>query len=320
MTQTRIAFVDVDMTLVDNQTSEYNENLVRHLANYDAVYLITGRSVSDTWQHVLQRGNPSAQWKKQLLTNVQQYLIDQGVKVKSVSTPYDHYLSQTQAENTPLKVQYSGEACAKFYFAFERAIASKSNITEAGLVTAFQAKAPGASYPTGFGENDTLANAMPSYLAIQGDTEKKGQVAFLCEKVAADGFALNNIHIDFFDDKPENLQSVKNTLESKNIACSTYEVHAIKDYRIPATLSNYQPRVTQHAYNIKMRVLSGFIAALGLAAVAVAITTLATVGIGIISLAMAAGSGLSLITAFGVFAKSGYISPEGSNTTTPQNA
>jgi hypothetical protein len=63
----RIVLFDVDMTLVDNKTSQYNEGLFDFLTedSFDQVYLVTGRNPNDFWQHVLQMGAKPEGWRNQ---------------------------------------------------------------------------------------------------------------------------------------------------------------------------------------------------------------------------------------------------------------
>lgn len=234
--QPRVALVDVDMTLINNKNSKYNEALIEHLKHYDAVYLITGRNLNDTWQHVLQLGSPPPKWQNQLLFNIKEHLLQQGVKLKAVSTPYDHYLKQTDKAAYPHHIQVAGQACEAFYFDFEKRVANKAKPQQTDLTRAFDAVNGAKLYPDGLGETTKLDEAMPSYLAVQRDTEKKGQVEFLLQKFAYDGFAAENTQVHVFDDKAENLAKIQTVLQQNNFQCQTFEVKAVETYQVPQQL------------------------------------------------------------------------------------
>jgi hypothetical protein len=240
----KIAFLDVDMTLVDNHTSEYNENLIKFLqdAQFDQVYLVTGRNVNDFWQHVLQLGKKPQNWRQQLLFNVVDYLKSKNIRVAGVSTPYDHYLSRTQSALEQHAVEQAGDAAEKLYMPFEREIAALKDeeITKDVLCARFSSLTGGVRYPNGLGENEELTSALPTYLAMTGDTEKKGQFEFLLEHVKhkSDG----PMEFFFFDDKPENLCQAQAVFDAHQIAFRRIHVTKVAGYQIPVELTE-QARV-----------------------------------------------------------------------------
>ena len=241
----RIAFLDVDQTLVDNQSSAYNENLIHFIAkhHFDQVYLVTGRNTNDFWQHVLQSGknlqsgNNHSKWRKQLLYSVVKNLHDRGINVVGISTPYDHYLNQTTTGDSTsnlIRVAKAGDAAELFYMPFERTIArlKDSELNANRLLNEFRNQTGGDIYNNGFGENTNLAEALPMYLAAIDDTEKKGQFTYLLKRVEAAN--KGNLEIFFFDDKPENLQTAKALFsQHERISVHCALVDKVKDYTLP---------------------------------------------------------------------------------------
>ncbi len=227
----RIAFIDVDMTLVDNQTSSYNDTLIEHLATagFDAFYLVTGRNVNDFWQHVLQMGNKPHNWRFQLLGEIQKYLEQCHVNISAISMPYDHYLMKQSDE--PFDIVQAGDSAAKFYLVFERYISNYRDeaIDNQLLHKIFREITLGDVYAEspGSAANQSLADALPMYLAMTGDTDKKGQLECLLERVAKENDG--PFEITFFDDKPENLEAAQRVFEDDS-RISSYTPHLVDSH------------------------------------------------------------------------------------------
>ena len=233
---TKIAFLDVDQTLVDNHSSEYNENLINFLIEheFDEVYLVTGRNTNDFWQHVLQRGNKPNNWRAQLLCNVVDNLRAREINVVGVSTPYDHYLKKTASDFVQPEIIKSGDSAEQIYMPFEQKISAlnDSEITAQVLHRQFSALTGGDIYENGLGEKSSLTDALPMYLAVIQDTEKKGQFGFLLERVEAENEG--NLDVFFFDDKPENLDNAQALFAThKRITAYFALVDRIHNYTVP---------------------------------------------------------------------------------------
>jgi len=142
----RIAFIEIDDVLVkpeyneaDNavvDSVEYNDALIRSIATdkYDEVYLVANGGPAHVWNRILNHGNPHADWKKQLLSEMVQHFQDQGVTVTAVSLPFDYYLNRTQLHNSRLSMEawdgvrdgyhmkIPGQSYERFYASFEKTV------------------------------------------------------------------------------------------------------------------------------------------------------------------------------------------------------
>lgn len=235
----RVAFLDVDMTLIDNKNSEYNEGLLRFLTEnkFDQVYLVTGRNVNDLWQHVLQQGKKPEHWTKQLLCHVVEQLEQRGIPVTAISTPYDHYLAANPGPKI-FSIEKAGDSALQFYLAFEKKIETLplSSLTLSSLLSVFSKLTGGAQYvedPFDPSSKVELALALPTYLAMTGDTEKRGQFEFLLERVLNENEG--PLEVFFFDDKPENLATAQQLFKTNNkvMAYHTIEVDSVSQYTVP---------------------------------------------------------------------------------------
>lgn len=233
-----IALLDVDMTLVDNGTSEYNNNLIEFLkqSNFKDVYLVTGRNTNDLWQHVLQKGRFPNQWRRQLLHNICAHLVSEGIQVAGVSTPYDHYLHNTQEASSMFHVKQAGEFFKYFYGVVEKNIEqSCETMINANLLVEEGRKITGDMlFPDGLGDlEEDITYAMNTYLMVTNDCEKKGQLEFLFKQIEE----RNNdeLNLFFFDDKIENLQVATSVFHNasrvKNF--SGFEVQSVQNYCAP---------------------------------------------------------------------------------------
>lgn len=171
-----VAFVDIDDCLISNKTSQYNTALIERLKTYDRVYLVTGRTIGDIRQHVMQKGNPHEGWKDQLLMNVPGILEKRGLKIAGIATPHDqfadietagHRISTLEfAEHTP--EQLSGAKAA--YVAAEKQLNDSSGEP---LVE--------------FSRLSVRDDYVPMQLAFEGDTEKRGQLTHLVKNIRNSG-------------------------------------------------------------------------------------------------------------------------------------
>lgn len=227
MRKVKIGFCDIDMTLVDNESSKYNMRLVAELAQYDEVILITGRSPNDLWQHNLQQGRLPQDYQNQFIPVLLENLkVRRGVNVTSVSLPFDHYLATVD----PVRKWQAGDSYQEFYGAFEHAVleeAHRYSIIQESLTRLFLAKAP-HKYPDGLGGEDTLFMAMNTWLAVNGDTEKKGQFRFQLEALKA-RHPGDTLECHFWDDKPENLRSATEVFGTEGITLTTELVDIKRD-------------------------------------------------------------------------------------------
>ncbi|MCH9755813.1 MAG: hypothetical protein K0U37_01305 [Gammaproteobacteria bacterium] len=232
----KIAFVDVDMTLVNNQTSAYNDTLIHFLASeaFSQVYLVTGRNTNDFWQHVLQMGEKPENWRKQLLSNIKLLLEQREINLAGISTPYDHYLRTEPSSQ--FNITQAGDAAEQFYLRFERIISDyRDELINCVLLTQEFNQITGGNRYVEFpgGEaNQTLTNALPMYLAMTGDTEKRGQFQCLLERVTTE--TEDNLDVFYFDDKPENLDVAKALFESHD-RISTFQtvlVDRVEGYQL----------------------------------------------------------------------------------------
>ncbi len=250
----KIAFIDVDMTLVDNTTSAFNEGLLKFLADgeFDEVYLVTGRNANDLWQHVLQLGNKPEHWRDQLLCNIVDKLKQLKINVAGVSMPYDHYLA-AQPGKGKFIIKQAGDAAEQFYFSFEQEIEhlDDAKINRLVIANKFLERTGGYCYvedPFEPVPNQELSLALPTYLAMIGDTEKKGQFEFLLQRIAANGVELADIDLYFFDDKVENISTAK-TIFSKcpNLHSShTILVDKIHGFEVPENKATSPlPKISQ---------------------------------------------------------------------------
>ncbi len=120
---------------------------------------------------------------------------------------------------------------------FEKQIASYSDrfVTQALLVNIF-AEMTGKSTYVAFPEgepNEALIDALPMYLALTNDTEKRGQINFLLDRVCAEN--IGPLDIVFFDDKPENLATADQLMaeRSRVISFRGVLVDKVKGYSVP---------------------------------------------------------------------------------------
>lgn len=255
LTMPKIAFLDVDQTLVDNHSSIYNENLIQFLVTYpfDEVYLVTGRNTNDFWQHVLQMGKKPNNWRQQLLYQVVENLKNRGINVVAVSTPYDHYLNKTTS-HWQQQIGQAGDAAEKIYIPFEREISALSDtqITAGVLNQRFNQKTGGEIYNDGLGGKTSLTEALPMYLAATNDTEKKGQFEFLLKRIAAKN-PQGNLNIYFFDDKEENLRSAQAVFaDHPRITAHCVHVDKVEGYTVPSAI---QQATDQSLTDIKIQQL-----------------------------------------------------------------
>lgn len=237
----KIALLDIDMTIVDNITSEFNINLIKFLQEQqiNEVYLVTGRNISDLWQHILQKGKiKNNDWKQQLLPNVVLKLQKESLAVMAVSTPYDHYLCQEPGKSI-FNVEKSGDAARLFYLSFEAEIGlhEYSEIDAELLCSVFDELTGGNCYAEmpDSSPNQLLRNALGMYLAITDDTEKKGQLNFLLNQI--ENTASEEVELFFFDDKPENIRSAEQIFNSAKqqsrshiSSYHTFLVDKVKDF------------------------------------------------------------------------------------------
>lgn len=235
----KIAFLDVDMTLVDNKNSEYNEGLIRFLSEhqFDQVYLVTGRNVNDLWQHVLQLGRMSKNWTCQLLCNVVETLKGNGIQVAGISTPYDHYLA-TNPGPKKFTIKKAGDSAEQFFLPFEKRVealgvkAAKLSV----LLDLFSTMTGGRQYvedPFEPSSKQELTLALPTYLAMTGDTEKKGQFEFLLERVLKENDG--PLQVVYFDDKSENLATAEKLFKTHKRILDYHliEVDKVSGYNVP---------------------------------------------------------------------------------------
>lgn len=242
MPKTKIAFLDVDQTLVDNRSSEYNENLIHYLNThqFDEVYLVTGRNTNDFWQHVLHMGRIPPNWRDQLLCNVVRNLKDRGINVVGVSTPYDHYIMEKAAEAAPelwSKISKSGDFAEQIYMPFEETISalSDSEVTLNTLHKKFGYLTKGDIYDSPFGDKCSLTEALLSHLVMTEDTEKKGQFELLLQRVEAEHEG--ELEVFFFDDKPENLATAQALFGNhKRVTSHVFLVPNVQNYMVPDDL------------------------------------------------------------------------------------
>ncbi|MDF1678827.1 MAG: hypothetical protein P1U32_09060 [Legionellaceae bacterium] len=229
----RVAFIDVDMTLVDNQASSYNDALIEHLATagFDAFYLVTGRNVNDFWQHVLQMGNKPHNWRLQLLGQIKTHLEQCHVNISAISMPYDHYLIKQNDE--PFGIVQAGDSAESFYLAFERCISDYRDeaIDNQLLHKVFREMTLGDIYAESpySDTKQSLADALPMYLAMTGDTDKEGQLGCLLERVAREND--EPLEVIFFDDKPENLEAARRIFKN-DTRISSYTAHLVDSYDV----------------------------------------------------------------------------------------
>ena len=235
----KIAFLDVDMTLINNKNSQYNEGLLSFLSEnkFDQVYLVTGRNVNDLWQHVLQLGKSHQNWRSQLLCNVVETLKKHGIQVTGISTPYDHYLAANPGPKK-FSITKSGDSAEQFYMAFEAKIGKLEDeaIKPPTLLKLFSIMTGGSHYqedPFNPDSKSELALALPTYLAMAGDTEKRGQFEFLLERVLMENEG--DLEILFFDDKAENLVTGEQLFSAHQRISSyhLFEVDDVSDYTVP---------------------------------------------------------------------------------------
>jgi len=243
---TRIALLDVDMTLVDNTTSCYNEGLLEYLSSnpFDKVYLVTGRNTNEFWQHVLKMGVKPVGWRDQLLFNVIDKLKHCGIPILGASTPYDHYLSKEPggpqldgSQTLMFKIDKAGDAAEQFYMPFEKEIASYSDelVTQSLLIDTFARMTGGnrfVAFPGGEA-NEALVDSLPMYLALTDDTEKRGQIQFLLERICAENEGA--LQIVFFDDKNENLVTAQSVMVD-HVRVSSFNnvlVDRVMGYHVP---------------------------------------------------------------------------------------
>jgi hypothetical protein len=177
------------------------------------VYLVTGRNANDLWQHVLQLGKKPDHWRDQLLCNIVEKLKQLKINVAGVSTPYDHYLA-AQPGGGKFIINRAGDVAEQFYFSFEREIEHlhDTNINSLVIANKFLEITGGYCYVEDPFEpiaNQELSLALPTYLAMIGDTEKKGQFEFLLQRIVASGAQFADIDLYFFDDKVENISTAK---------------------------------------------------------------------------------------------------------------
>ena len=245
MTKT-IAFLDVDFTLVNNTTSVTNRALIDFLVaqRFDKVYLVTGRNMNDFWQHVLQRGRPHTNWRHQTLQSVQDTLLAQGIPLVGVSLPYDHYFAQIQVTHSalPFRISKPGDSAQKFYLGFEQSIARLPDraIHLEAITHQFSTQTGGSIYPDPLGGTTDvcpLSDALPNYLAVHEDTEKKGQFRFLLQAVVNEN-PDEPIKAFFFDDKVENTRSFQEiAAEFPTITAHTVLVDKVEGYKVPQTIA-----------------------------------------------------------------------------------
>jgi hypothetical protein len=188
----KIAFVDIDMCLISNEKSSYNHKLISYLKdnNFDEVWLLTGRTTQDLWCHVLNKENVTdEQWKMQLLRNINIFLGSElGECFKGISTPHDHEKKSRPGEGRSVQDD-RGES-------YDNRESLLLNDT-----------LPLSAHSFGTDE-DLIMNLMMS-----NDTTKSGQIKYLLNHINKDNIPLS---IEVFDDKEDNLISIRQTLQKTN--------------------------------------------------------------------------------------------------------
>lgn len=195
---------------------------------FDQAYLVTGRNPNDFWQHVLQMGNKPVNWRNQLLFNVVDTLKQHEIPIIGASTPYDHYFSVhlkglALTDTQPFKINKACDAAEQFYMPFEKQIAHyPDHVINQSLITSLFSEMTGHEKYVAFPEgpsNESLIDALPTYLAMIGDTEKRGQFQFLLDRICAENE--DALEIFFFDDKPDNIATA-HSLMSENARISSF--------------------------------------------------------------------------------------------------
>jgi len=226
----KIAFIDIDDTLIESTGDcHYNNTLIEFIANanFDAVYLVTGRNPGDLSRFVIK--NPLA-WKQQLIPTLIEHLKTKNIAINGVSLPFDLYLNQSEfKENPKLYAKSAGETYRLLYESFEKqALKFGFDSVKFAQTDAYRMMQP-------------LTDEMQMWLAMNNDFEKKGQFGFLMQTVLKDYSALKPeaFEVYFWDDKPENLQSAKTVFEQKGLLPSnihTVLVESVSNYKPPSAL------------------------------------------------------------------------------------
>lgn len=205
--------LDIDCCFVDNETGEYNQelidNVIKSIKLFQAnghkcqIFFASGRTSTETMHHVFHNKNgdisqeDKAKYKRQLVRNVLEKMRGSlqtagiaDVEVK-VSLPYDHVLNFSQIINPGEGYTVSGFAAA------EASIEKLLNKEEIVSYAEVQQVLYGMT---------TTDDRVMSYLSgdiegVAADFEKKGQFKFL-------GFDPKRDVVFYFDDKSENLENV----------------------------------------------------------------------------------------------------------------
>ena len=207
---TKIALVDIDETLVRNSDSAINEELIARLRDggYDQVWLFTGRLVSEVHRHVMRMGQqpPPQGWQDQLTVNLVRRLEEAGIRVAGVSTPADHgrpclesYETNTD-KTAPHQPGEGWKSTGLLAYEEELLLNSRKDEAEKRNVGGIAQR-----------HSDT-GERITQQLAYDEDMEKAGQVKHLLSNVVWP--VRERLDIDFFDDKPENLDAVASAVEA----------------------------------------------------------------------------------------------------------
>jgi len=200
----KIALVDIDNCLISNKTSDYNEELIKHLLQqkFNGIYLVTGRTSSDIHLHVLQGGNPSGDWQGQLLTKIPDNLKKLDLQINGITTPHDVVRQNPDGsiiENNGVHVALTDESCK--YLQLEKKLLSLQKNDISNIVK--------VSREERFDESDIV-----THLVIKNDTEKRGQILNLLDNLEL-RVEEEDCEFEIFDDKRENLESIARVLKDK---------------------------------------------------------------------------------------------------------
>jgi len=177
----RVAFVDIDECLVD-EYGNYNDNLITRLQYYEEVWLMTGRTSTEMLSWKL-----NANYKNRLICNVIAKLKERGINVSGISLPYDH-VHKIKPGN--------GYANSRL----KKAEQEINNDTEDKFIPALR---------------QCLDQDVSLNLTMAEDTTKSGQSLHLFNHLTFNPLTNKHdkkINVTFFDDKLENLESVKQAL------------------------------------------------------------------------------------------------------------